>query len=606
MWRSDADAMLSTPPAARVGRSSFPTRTGARGPTQLLVMESSLPTVRAWCAGLLLGGLPVWAAFASGLLEPASAMGVVCAGVAYLALGPGLLASAHPSGASAARAALAAGAGAGVLVGILAALPTPTAWFMSDVAWHIAKVQHVARGHLFEDPILRVPTIYPFVYHALWAVPVALGAPLVLVMKLASLAGPAALCASFYAWVSRAAGPQRAAWAALALPLVFYSSTAGYVYLPTPFNASLVFVFLALRELCGTPDVARARRAGLWFSLAGLCWYGHLPWIVLALALWGWSRRAQLLQIVLGALPGALLLLVHLGTLRALGHGDASAIADGEAAASLAERVAGLGRNALHLSGGIALEGSAWWVGPLLGLVALGAWRAGRAPGPRADDPRADGPRADGPLREALLALVPCLLAAGLWMTFWQPFSARYVFVLAALALGWLAASRAAVPGTRWPLLALLACAAPWVSGLAAQKHLVKSRQFQAEHVQGGAELAAWLRANVPPDEPVFASTDTWDRAIGCVEPRANLVARRGGLYNFAPADVVGPRWADYQAVLAAPDAAAVRQLLAPYGFRYAVLAREELGKHPGLRALARGAPVRFENRLFLAVELGP
>jgi hypothetical protein len=60
------------------------------------------------------------------------------------------------------------GSGAGALAGVLLAQPTPTNWLMSDVAWHVAKLALAADGAPLEDPILRVPTIYPFLFHARW------------------------------------------------------------------------------------------------------------------------------------------------------------------------------------------------------------------------------------------------------------------------------------------------------------------------------------------------------------------------------------------------------------------------------------------------------
>jgi hypothetical protein len=322
-------------------------------------MSITWTTMRAWCAGALVAGALLALAFV--LLAPAALSGATLAGVCAAAwiLGPfTLLARAEPGEQ---RCAFAAGTGAGVLCGVVAAFPTPTAWFMSDVAWHVAKIARVALGHPLDDPILNEPTIYPFAFHAALALPVACGVPVVLVMKLCSvlvIAVPAARASTRSPRALRLTA--RRLGQRSRLPLFFYASTAGYAFLPTPFNASLGCVFLgALGLVASTRTGARGAAAwgGLALGLATLCWYGHAPWIGLAVLLWGRTRRKQLAAVLLGAVPCALVLLVHLASLRGSGDGQATAIVGAEASASLAERWAGMGRNLLTISGGFELRG---------------------------------------------------------------------------------------------------------------------------------------------------------------------------------------------------------------------------------------------------------
>lgn len=558
-------------------------------------MMLSWSTMRAWCAGALVTGAPVAAGFAALAPDAGSATTLVCLCVIAWASGPlMLLLRVEPS---AERCAFAAGAGAGVLCGAIAAFPTPTAWFMSDVAWHVAKVARVALGHPLDDPILNVPTIYPFTFHAALAVPVALGAPVVLVMKICSVLVVAFLLGSFHALASAVAGVRRAAWAALALPLFFYASTAGYAFLPTAFNASLGFVFLGLLGLvAGTRSGSRRACAlgGSALGVAGLCWYGHVPWIALAVLGWGFTRRRLLAAAIVGAAPTMLVLLVHVAYVRAIGNGDSAAIVAGETAASLAERLGGMGRNLLTLSGGFALDGAAVWVGPALLVLLLAGGLRGR------DSDRS----AEAPLRWSIASSAVLLVAAGLFMTFWSPFSSRYGFVLYATVLVCVASGREWTVARRpVGLLVLAACAAPLSAGNAVLLHLQRSRSFADQYARGGSDVARYLAEHTSVAEPVFASTDTWDRAIGCSLPRANLVARRAGIYNFAPADVVAPRWKDYVELLELSDPAAVRARLAPYGFHRAVVARAE-AHVPGLGALARGFTPVLETELYVIVDL--
>src|SRR5688572_15954229 len=148
----------------------------------IAIPSAARPLALAWLAGFFTTALPVAWAFAG--LDVGPGAGLLVVGV--LGMLVPLLALAARTGPSGARAALGAGAGAGVLAGVLLAQPTPTCWLMSDIAWHAAKIDLVARGRLLEDPILRAPTIYPFAWHLALAAPVALGASVKAVLWCAS------------------------------------------------------------------------------------------------------------------------------------------------------------------------------------------------------------------------------------------------------------------------------------------------------------------------------------------------------------------------------------------------------------------------------------
>lgn len=554
-------------------------------------MDSDRPLLPAWFAGLLCTALPVAWVFGRLGLAPEHALApwlVLAATVALVVLG---LVRKEPG---ARWCAWSAGAGAGVLVGVLLAQPTPTCWLMSDIAWHSAKIERVAEGAWLEDPILRVPTIYPFAYHLVLAAPVAAGVTARSVLWAASPIGLALELGSFF-WLLRAfVDVRRAAWGALALPFFFYAQRDGFAYLPNPFNASLVLVFLGLGALVRASGNAKlALAGGFALGCAGLCWYGHLPWMTLAVLAWAVRARKQALWAVAGALPGALFLVLHLAHLAGGEHGHAIVAATAEEGWSA--RLAGMGRNLLTLSGGAELAEAPWWLGlALLALVAAALRRVEEREG-----------HAPALVLFALGSVAVAMLGAGLAMTFWRPFSWRYGFLLYALALAWSARARPfRIGATALPLLAACALAAPWFAGRSALLCLYRSNRFEELVDQGGAEVGRYLAEHTRRDEPVFATPDTWDRAIGPIEPRPSLVARNGGIYNFAPPGYVAPRWSAYQALLAATTPDAALEALAPYGFGHAVLARDELGKARGLNALATGFEARLETERYLVVDL--
>lgn len=560
-------------------------------------MDPERPLLPAWLAGLACTALPVAFVFRvlglAGAEHPLASGLLVAAGVATALAG---LARSTPGPE---RCAWSAGAGIGVLAGVLLAQPTPTSWLMSDIAWHSAKVALVARGDWLGDPILRVPTIYPFAFHLVLAAPVDLGlsvrsvlwaaSPLILVLE----------AWSFF-WLLRAfVDVRRAAWGALALPFFFYAQREGFAYLPNPFNASLVAVFLGLGACArarGEGERRSALAGGFALGCAGLCWYGHLPWITLAVLAWGLRARRPAAWAIVGALPCAVFLLVHLLLLSRGDHAHASAIVASGAEEGWSARLSGMTRNLFTLSGSAELADAPWWTGPSLLVLLVVAWR-------RRDPAPSERPRL---LDFAAVAVLLSLLGAGLGLTFWRPFSWRYGFLLFALLLALAAQARAFRLGTlELPLLALCALAAPWSAGRGALACLLRSHRYEELQAQGGAAVARHLAEHTRPDEPVFASPDTWDRVIGPCVPRPNLVARNGGIYNFAPADVVAPRWAAYQALLASPSPDAARAALEPYGFRLAVLARDELDRAPGLAALSAGFERVLETERYLVVDLG-
>jgi hypothetical protein len=292
-------------------------------------------------------------------------------------------------------------------------------------------------------------------------------------------------------------------------------------------------------------------------------------------------------------------LVAHLASLPPAGDAATSAILRPTEGDELAARFVGLARNLMTLSGSAALPEAAWWIGPTLLAGAVAALARPRNDG-------ADGGRRFPVLLVLALALTAaCLLAATWRMTFWRPFSWRYGFLLFALVLAFATTARPfLVAGRRIPFVALPALAAPWMAGAGALACLVRSHAYVELHAAGGAEVGRFLVERTGPDEPVFATPDTWDRVVAPLAPRPNLVARNGGLYNFAPADVVAPRWTAYEQALAAGSAGEAREALRPFGARLAVLAREELARHAGLAALAGGFDVVLENARYVVVDL--
>lgn len=556
-------------------------------------MDQDRSFLPRWLVGAVCTALPVaWVLARNGTDGPLAPILLTALG---LVVAFGVIA---PVDASERAVAFAGGAFYGLIAGVLLAQPTPTCWLMSDVAWHTAKVARVAEGAWLEDPLLRVPTIYPFVFHLVLALPVVLGASLFWVMWAVSPLVLVLLGSSF-AWMLRAfVDARRAVWGALALPFFFYAPSEGFAYLPNPFNASLAAVFLGLGACFRAERTGKVRWAlagGGALGLAGITWYGHLPWITAAVIVWGLRARRSALWTVLGASPAALVLGVHLLRLSGTGRGRGAAIVESGASEELAERAAGVLRNLTTLSGSAPLAGSAWWLGPTLLLLLMVAWRSNRG----------SSERAPSLLLSSMVLVGLALLGAGFLMTFWRPFSWRYGFLFYALALAFAARSRPFRWG-RWSLPALAACAAiaPWFAGRGALLCLTRSRVFAENQAEGGAEVGRFLAERTRSDEPVFASNDTWDRVVGGNVPRPGLVARNGGIYNFAPADVVAPRWRAYQETLAATDADVVMSALAPYGFRYAVVGRDEAERTPGLGVVARSFERVLETPRYWIVDL--
>jgi len=491
--------------------------------------------------------------------------------------------------------ALAAGLGAGIAVGMACSLASPAYWFSPDTAWHTAKLATVAAGAPLHDPIYQVPSLYPFAWHALLGAVMGLGFTTREVMTAVPVVAISASSFMFWCVARHCMEDRSAAWLSLAFPLVFHAPLLGYILLPEPFNSSLALVFAALLSLLWG-DASGKRRgvlaAGFLLGLAGLFWYGHLVWVVLFVVLLGFVRRALVAPLVLGGLPAALVLLCHLLSLPegAVLGGGVLVVSDQW---SLGERLLGMARNFLSLSGSAELSSAPWWIGASV-LVLLGSklarWQ--------------EIPRSHHLLLALLASLGACLLWAGLALRYWEPFSWRYASLFWAVALlvaawrGDLQLGSRSLPAVA-PLAVLAMVSVSW-----SLYPVVHSSVLLAEQHQGsGSDLVAFIEEHTQADEPVFASIATWEHALGCCVPRPNLADRDGGTYKYAPAAVAEPRFADYLAVAEASDPHRLLQILSPYGFRHAVLHRMDL-KKPGYLVLASSFPVLFKNDRYLVVAL--
>jgi hypothetical protein len=559
----------------------------------------------AWLAGFAATALPVASALWLRASDHSATPVWIAEQVIGLAAVVVLLLGARAPGAR--RCAAAAGAAAGVLVGVALAQRTPTAWFMKDVAWHCAKVAVAARGSPLDDPILRTPTIYPFLFSALVGAPVALGLPVRAAMWAVTPLSLAAGLAAYHRLARAFLRPAPAAWTAAAFPLVVYVPLSGYWLLPNPFNLSVAFVFGGLALLArgtpagpatpATPAIDGGRRlaaAGACLGTAGLLWYAHLLWIVPGTLIWALGRWRAFLRVALGALAPALVLALHAGLLWRAGHLGAAGITGRDPPGSVLERLLALGRNLMSLSGGYALsEVATGWIGPLVGLLlALALVRRERADGP---------PRV---LASFAPAFLPALLWAGMKLTFWQEFSWRYAFLLYALALVAVGAARPwRIAGRELGPIAIAGVAGILCGPLWMRLLVEASLSWNERYEREVRPVAAFLERHTSFDEPVFASTETWEAWIAISAPRPTLVDRLGGVFKYAPAKVAGPRWRLLQEIQGMQDAAEIAARLAPYGFRYALIADGDRAQ-PGFAALAEGFETALESGRAVLVDL--
>jgi hypothetical protein len=564
--------------------------------------EARSPTV-AWLAGLATTAVPlalVLRAVESVTLEAALVIGLGLALCAALVLVVPDEAQGDEVGGGRA-AALCAGAGAGLLVAVALSLRHPYGLIQLDVCWHSAKVAVAALGHPLDDPILRTPTIYPFLFSALLALPVALGLAVATVMQAVT---PVSLAFALWGawWMAGAfVGPQRAALAQLALPLFFYYPLGAYVLLPTPFNLSIGVVLAGLGPWARgagaggrAPRPGRLAAAGTLLGTAGLLWYAHLLWITAAVLLWGMRRVRLARWVVVGAAVPAAVLALHVGLLAAEGNLGGAGIT-GDAPAELARaRLGGMLRNLMSSSGHEALDRVPSWIGPLLAAALVLAFA--RRPARRVD--------ANGVLRWAALTIVVCIAWGGFRLTYWEPFSWRFLFLLEALCVVFVAGARpwrvgrTSLGPVLAPVLAALVLPPWWMARMASLSDAASARQLERI-----GPVTEFLRASTAADEPVFASNKTWEQAIAIGAARPGFVDRNGGTYKYAPGARVAGRWRDLQALADLGDARAVAELLAPYGFRYAVVSDEDRAR-PGYEALARGFAAEIDAGGYRVVDL--
>jgi hypothetical protein len=297
--------------------------------------------------------------------------------------------------------------------------------------------------------------------------------------------------------------------------------------------------------------------------------------------------------LLLGALPCGLVLLFHLAALAREGLLGASGIRGPAVHGGWPDWLALAGKNFLTLSGHLALSEVPCWIGPLLFALLAVSWL-------RRDRAR---PWIGPALAAACVALLGFALVGGRRLTYGEAFLWRYTFVLYALLLLPAAAARPwRLAGREVPALAAAALAAAlavpgWLVARY-QASLVDLRHYE-ETVRPVQEF---LETHTGFDEPVFAPVSIWEEAIACCAPRPNLVDRYGGQYKYAPASVSGPRWHAYSEVRRSRDPAEIAELLAPWGFRYAVVSTHP--RAPGFETLADGFEVVLRTPAYLVVDL--
>jgi hypothetical protein len=235
-----------------------------------------------------------------------------------------------------------------------------------------------------------------------------------------------------------------------------------------------------------------------------------------------------------------------------------------------------------------------WWIGPLLALALVVALL--RRPARRVDPA--------GVLRSVGTTLFACIVWAGLTLTYWEPFSWRYLFLLEALLVVVVAGARPWRVGraSLGPVLVLAlvasVCVPRWMTKVVSLSEAASVRQLERI-----APVTEFLLVHTAVDEPVFASNETWEQAIAIGAPRPGFVDRNGGTYKYAPEARVAERWRDLQALADLTQVDEVEALLRPYDFRYAVVSVRDRAR-PGFEALATGFEAKVEAGDYRVVDL--
>ena len=185
----------------------------------------------------------------------------------------------------------------------------PFAFYSPDGSYHAAKLLRAREGEPFVDPFSGTPSIYPSLFHWCYA---ALGELLRLSsLRLFGVAGALnflALFAAFLALARTALGTlERAAFAALLLPLLFYAPSGRHILVANPANLGLPLLLAGATLLARSLGGGRAALLGgaaLASLAANVVWYLALPaaaLLAVRLALDGSWRRPRLVAALLVA-----------------------------------------------------------------------------------------------------------------------------------------------------------------------------------------------------------------------------------------------------------------------------------------------------------------
>lgn len=173
----------------------------------------------------------------------------------------------------------------------------PFAFYSPDMGLHTAKILRVERGEWFRDPVSGTPTIYPALFHVVFAtLKRGLGLGSFETVRLVLLVNFLGLLAAFFLLARSTLGvAEEAALATLLLPLLFHAPTGRHVLVESPANFALPLLLLGYALI--QRHLARPAPAALFLGCfcasfaTGVVWYEVVPLAAFGLVWLGFGAR---------------------------------------------------------------------------------------------------------------------------------------------------------------------------------------------------------------------------------------------------------------------------------------------------------------------------
>ena len=495
-------------------------------------------------------------------------------------------------------------------------IDVPVEWPAPDISYNIGKIWRAYDGHLFVDAVTGYPSIYPSMFHCLWAgvmhiIPVTPHKLLVM----STIFHMMFFMFSTFILVRKLFNTSTAALTVLLTGLIFYLPSIGYITLATNSTFSIGFFILAIyffyKGYYENPSFLKY--SGLLFGFSTVLWPNYLfllaaMFIVFAISEWRTEKLAAKLAKTAGFYLIPLVYLI--------------------VQAVIVAKEGLLGSERVRLFHGVPRP--KWWLELVYRFFTLGEdWKFSNK---------------TTLLFTAvyiLLFLTACyslfykvaygepitrrrtvkrfliILAIGI---FGGMFVLNYVFdpsytrraaiflniIVAGLSANFLImliSSRSFTRFVGYLIIAFLVIMSVGYNTYKFQKIAAQAQAAYINYMRFNRPVVDAISSLTNKDTRIFSTKEIFRMVIMANIPRYGLVAHRDNNYFYLNSELSAKISRDYDNILSTTDKNTLDSILKKYSIEYCLLSKADIMKYPGLMVMSHSYRELYEDRFFIILK---